>query len=125
MHLWDHMGRLLFTKFVELIVVLFVVSLVSFLLLALVPGGNPAVRILGDQATPESIAELEAELGLDDPIIVRYFNWLGDVLQGDLGRSTDLNQEQRGLAYLLRGLSGLALEDVETARADLDRALGG
>lgn len=87
------MGRLLLRKFAELIVVLFVVSLVSFLLLALVPGGNPAVRILGDQATPESIAELEAELGLDDPIIVRYFRWLGDVLQGDLGRSTDLNQD--------------------------------
>ena len=66
---------------------------ISFLLLALVPGGNPAVRILGDQATPESIAELEAELGLDDPIVVRYLRWLGDVLQGDLGRSTDLNQD--------------------------------
>ncbi len=80
-------------KLVELVVVLFVVSLVSFLLLSLVPGGSPELRILGDQATPTSIAALRAELGLDDPIHVRYFRWLGDVLQGDLGRSTDLNQD--------------------------------
>lgn len=86
------MRRLIIRKFVELIVVLFVVSVVSFLLLSLVPGGNPAIRILGDQATPESVAALNAELGLDDPIPIRYARWLGDVLQGDLGRSTDLNQ---------------------------------
>ncbi len=62
------------------------------MLLSLVPGGNPAVRILGDQATPESVAALNTELGLDDPVPIRYARWLGDVLQGDLGRSTDLNQ---------------------------------
>jgi len=86
------MRRLILTKFAELIVVLLVVSIVSFMLLSLVPGGDPAVRILGDQATPERIVELRAELGLDDPIPIRYLRWLGDVVRGDLGRSTDLNQ---------------------------------
>jgi peptide/nickel transport system permease protein len=87
------MRRLILRKFGELIVVLLVVSIVSFMLLSLVPGGSPAVRILGDQATPESVAELNEELGLNDPVPVRYVRWLGDVLQGDLGRSTDLNQD--------------------------------
>ena len=87
------MQRLILRKLGELIVVLLVVSIVSFMLLSLVPGGNPAVRILGDQATPESVEALNEELGLNDPIVTRYLNWLGDVLQGDLGYSTDLNQE--------------------------------
>ncbi len=86
------MGRLIGMKLVELVVVLFVVSLISFLLLSLVPGDNPELRMLGDNATPEAVAELRAELGLDDPIPVRYVSWLGDVLQGDLGRSTTGNQ---------------------------------
>lgn len=84
--------KLIAQKFVELIVVLFVVTLLSFLLLSLVPG-DPEVQILGDNATPESLAELRAELGLDDPLPTRYFRWLGDVLQGDLGRSDRLNQD--------------------------------
>ncbi len=87
------MRRLIISKFAELVLVLLVVSIVSFLLLSLVPGGDPAVRILGEQATPESIAELRGELGLDDPIVTRYLRWLGGVLHGDLGRSTDLNQD--------------------------------
>lgn len=86
------MGRLIGAKIVELVVVLFVVTLVSFLLLSLVPGGNPELRMLGDNATPEAVAELRADLGLDDPIHIRYLRWLGDVLQGDLGRSTTGNQ---------------------------------
>jgi len=86
------MRRLILRKLGELVVVLLVVSVVSFMLLSLVPGGNPAVRILGDQATPESVAELNEELGLNDPIPIRYLHWLGDIVQGDLGRSTDLNQ---------------------------------
>ena len=87
------MRRLILRKLGELVVVLLVVSIVSFMLLSLVPGGNPAVRILGDQATPESVEALNEELGLDDPVVTRYLNWLNDVLHGDLGRSTDLNQD--------------------------------
>lgn len=84
--------KLIAQKLVELIVVLFVVTLLSFLLLSLVPG-DPEVQILGENATPESVEALRAELGLDDPLPTRYLRWLGDVLQGDLGRSDRLNQD--------------------------------
>ncbi len=86
------MKRLLAQKVAELIVVLFIVSFLSFLLLSLVPG-SPEIQILGNNATAEAIAELRVELGLDDPLYERYGRWLGDVLQGDLGRSDRLNQD--------------------------------
>jgi len=47
--------------------------------------GDVAQQILGQGATPESLANLRAELGLNDPPVARYFSWLGGVLQGDLG----------------------------------------
>ncbi|MEM7023354.1 MAG: ABC transporter permease [Pseudomonadota bacterium] len=47
--------------------------------------GDVAQAILGQSATPEALANLRAELGLNDPAYVRYFDWLGGVMQGDLG----------------------------------------
>ncbi|MGB5865396.1 MAG: ABC transporter permease [Sulfitobacter sp.] len=47
--------------------------------------GDVAQQILGQGATPENLANLRAELGLNDPPVQRYFDWLGGVLQGDLG----------------------------------------
>jgi peptide/nickel transport system permease protein len=49
--------------------------------------GDPATAILGQQATPENLAALGKELKLDMPPHIRYFSWLGDIAQGDLGRS--------------------------------------
>jgi peptide/nickel transport system permease protein len=66
--------------------ILLLVSIMVFSLIHLIPG-NPATVILGQEATPEAVAALEHELGLDRPLIVQYFTWLGNVLQGDLGRS--------------------------------------
>ncbi len=68
-----------------LLATLFAVSLVSFLLIAMLPG-DLALLILADSATPERVAELRQELGLDQPIWQRYLVWLGNVLSGDLGR---------------------------------------
>lgn len=65
---------------------LLAVSIVSFLLVALLPG-DLAKTILGNEATPERVASLRLELGLDDPLPQRYVRWLGNVLQGDFGRS--------------------------------------
>jgi peptide/nickel transport system permease protein len=68
------------------LVVLFVVSALTFTLLY-TSSGSSARNILGDQATPEQVALKEQELGLDQPLFVRYFAWLGDALTGNLGAS--------------------------------------
>ncbi|RBY81149.1 ABC transporter permease [Blastococcus sp. TF02-09] len=71
----------------SLLATLFAVSLLTFLMTSLLPG-DPALQILGaENATPEAIAEVRAELGLDDPLPVRYLAWIGDALTGDFGRS--------------------------------------
>ncbi len=65
---------------------LFVVSLLIFGATELLPG-DFAEAVLGQAATPETVAAIRRELGLDQPAPVRYFDWLGGVLQGDFGRS--------------------------------------
>jgi peptide/nickel transport system permease protein len=61
-------------------------SLIVFAVLELLPG-NPAEVMLGDTATPESIAALEARLGLDRPAAQRYLDWVGGLLQGESAMS--------------------------------------
>ena len=68
------------------LVVLLVVSALTFTLLY-TSSGSIARNILGDQATPEQVALKEQELGLDQPLVTRYFAWLGDALSGNLGAS--------------------------------------
>jgi peptide/nickel transport system permease protein len=63
-----------------------VVALFVFLLLHLSPG-DPAAVIAGDYATPADIARIRAQLGLDRPLYIQFFSWLGRVLTGDLGTS--------------------------------------
>ena len=67
-------------------VTLLVASLLIFLLLEILPG-DPAAVILGVGAQEDTLRALRAELGLDLPAPVRYLNWIGEVLQGNLGRS--------------------------------------
>ncbi|TCU78725.1 peptide/nickel transport system permease protein [Bradyrhizobium sp. R2.2-H] len=73
-------------RLLALLPVLLAVSLLTFLIAALLPG-DLALVILGDQATPENVAALRRDMGLDQPLWWRYLSWLGHVLQGDLGRS--------------------------------------
>ena len=65
---------------------LLVVSVVIFSSLELLPGGY-AQNILGQSATPETVANFNKELGLDRPATIRYFEWIGGVLTGDFGAS--------------------------------------
>jgi peptide/nickel transport system permease protein len=73
-------------RLLYLVPVLVAVSLLTFLIASLLPG-DLAYVILGDQATPEKVAALRHDMGLDQPIWWRYLSWLGNVLQGDFGRS--------------------------------------
>ena len=68
------------------LITLFVVSLIIFVAILMLPGGF-AEAILGQAATPETVAAFNKEIGLDQPAIVRYFNWIAGVLQGDFGTS--------------------------------------
>jgi peptide/nickel transport system permease protein len=79
--------KLLLRKLPWLIGTLLAVSFFTFMLLSLLPG-DPAVMILGaGGVSPEAVAQIRLELGLDRPLLVRYFDWLGSALTGDLGRS--------------------------------------
>ncbi len=69
-----------------LVPVLLAVTLLTFLIASLLPG-DLATAMLGDQATPEAVAALRRDMGLDQPLWWRYLNWLGGILQGDFGRS--------------------------------------
>src|SRR6266568_2434014 len=73
-------------RLLHLFPVLLAVTLLTFLIASLLPG-DLAYAILGDQATPDKVAALRAQMGLDQPIAWRYLHWLGGVIQGDLGRS--------------------------------------
>lgn len=66
--------------------VLLLVTIMVFSLLHMLPG-DPATVILGQEATPDAVAALREQLGLNKPIVIQYLDWLGGVLHGDLGRS--------------------------------------
>jgi len=70
---------------------LFVLGSVSFVLVLFIPG-DPAVTILGDFATPEQVALVNQQLGLDKPLWDRYLSFWGNLLQGDLGTSFFTNE---------------------------------
>ena len=80
------MGKYIVKRLLMMIPVLLGISFVVFSLLEMSPG-SPAQIILGLRATPESIAELEKELGLDSPFLVRYATYVMDVVKGEWGNS--------------------------------------
>ncbi len=84
--------RRIVNRLPRLVLTLLAVSLCTFLLTALLPG-DPALTILGENASDAQIATLREELRLDDPILVRYVDWLGDAITGDLGASARTGQE--------------------------------
>ena len=81
------MGPFLLKRLATLLLTLTVASMVVFAMLELLPG-NAAEMMLGDTATPESLAALQAKLGLDRPPLERYRSWVGGLLQGDTATST-------------------------------------
>ena len=79
------MGNYILERVIHAAIVLLVISMVTFVIIQLAPGGPAALN--DPNLTTQDIARIRHTMGLDEPIMVQYFNWLARVLQGDLGRS--------------------------------------
>ena len=79
-------------RLLQIIPVILGVTIIAFTLIHIAPG-DPARNMLGQHASQQEIDEIRTKYGLDQPLYVQYFIWLGDVLQGNLGRSI-LSHEQ-------------------------------
>ncbi len=73
-------------KLVTLIITLLFISFITFTAFSVIPG-DAATAKLGTDATPEQVEQLREEMGLNDPIPVRYIHWLGNAVRGDFGES--------------------------------------
>ncbi len=80
------MTRYIIRRLVHAAFIVWGVATLVFFMLQIIPG-DPIILMLGEQYTPEAAEQLRNKLGLDEPIYVQYFKWVGNVLQGDLGRS--------------------------------------
>lgn len=103
---WYVLGEAALTAYIirrilALFPVLFGVTVIVFLLIRLIPG-DPAITMLGDRASVEDIERVREQLGLNDPLHIQFFKYIGQLLRGDLGQSiinrTDITFE---LAYRL------------------------
>lgn len=90
------MARLIAARFAGLAATLFAVSILVFLVMNLLPG-DPAAIMLGTSARPDTLAALRIELGLDQPLALRYLRWIGGILSGDFGTSTTYGVPVAGL----------------------------
>ena len=78
--------RFILKRLLMTLLILFSVSIIAFALIRIAPG-NPAMMVLPDGASQEAIKAMEVKLGLDQPMVVQYFRYIGGVLKGDLGTS--------------------------------------
>lgn len=74
------------------LIVVFFISLFTFLVIYWIPG-DPAAIALGTEASPAQLALMREEMGLNDPFLVQYFNWLMEALTGNLGNSFSFGEE--------------------------------
>ena len=127
-------------RLAQLLPVLLIASTGIWAMIYAVPG-DPVAVIVGENATPEQMQAVRARLGLDKPVLVQYFSWLGNALQGDLGLSIQ-NREpvrdliaqripatiQLGIAATLVGLLlGIPVAVISALRPNswIDRSLSG
>ena len=80
------MKKYILRRAIELLIVLFIVSIIAFLLIRLAPG-DPAQILAGEHVTEKILEEIREKYGLNKPLITQYFIWIGQVLRGDFGRS--------------------------------------
>ena len=105
------------------------ITIFVFLIISLIPG-DPATAILGSYATPENVAKINKDLGLDKSLPERYLIWLGNIVQGDFGRSFSLNRPVidevmerfnatlilSGTAFVLCSFFGILVGTISAAR---------
>ena len=92
------MIKMILKRIFQLIPVLLITMSMTFVITRVLPG-NPAVSILGPQATAEDIAKMEEEMGLYDPMPVQYINYMKRILTGDLGTSYRYNRPVADLIF--------------------------
>ncbi|MEP3330069.1 ABC transporter permease [Sedimentitalea sp.] len=123
------MASYILKRLISAIPVLLGITVIVFLIMAMIPG-DPATAILGAYATPENVEKLNRDLGLDAPLVQRYFIWLGNMLTGDFGRSYSLNRPVldeiterfsatlilAGVSFVLCSLVGILAGVVSAAR---------
>ena len=123
------MGGYILKRLLSAIPVLLGITVIVFLIMAMIPG-DPATAILGSYATPENVDRLNRHLGLDRPLWQQYFIWIGNLLQGDFGRSFALNRPVldeildrfgatlvlAGTAFMLCAIFGIVAGVVSAAR---------
>ena len=105
--MWPYIGK----RLLATVPILLGLSVIVFAMMAAIPG-DPATAILGSYATPENVERLNRQLGLDRSLVEQYLTWLGNLLQGDMGRSYALNRpvadevfERFGATLVLAGAS--------------------
>ena len=114
------MARFLLVRLSLIVVTLLAVSVAIFALIEAVPGDAASV-MQGQQATPDSLRNLRAQMGLDRPPHIRYLDWIWDAMRGDLGQSAKSNasisEVMGGRLRQLRAAGGTRLHNRGAPRA--------
>jgi len=84
------MGRYCVKRLLEMIPLMLIISILIFMFIHILPG-DPAKTLAGVEATPEEVEAIREEFGLNKPLLVQYFNYMKDLLHGDMGRSLKSN----------------------------------
>ncbi|GHA34579.1 glutathione ABC transporter permease [Devosia pacifica] len=105
------MASYIIKRLLTAIPVIIGLSIIVFLIMAMIPG-DPALALLGSYATPENVARINRDLGLDRSLPEQYFIWVANLVQGDFGRSYILNRpvidevlERLSATLILAGVS--------------------
>lgn len=91
---FEHVSRYIIKRLMQLVVVLFGITFLTFLLTYLSPGDPARLMLMSTGVTPsdELVRQVRSELGLDEPFLYRYGTWLGQVMTGDFGTSYKYNR---------------------------------
>ncbi len=85
------MGSYVLRRIWQMVLILFLISIAIFLLMSMLPG-DPVYAMLGEEVSEAEYRRVYLELGLDKPLVVRYFNWLLGALHGDFGQSIQFHK---------------------------------